>query len=131
MSFLRDTDTCSAYLKGNQRVRNRFIQHGGGLFISTITLSELYAWGLRAKAPATRLQALLDLLRDVTVLELSHDVARRFGELRADQLDRGSPSPVLDLMIASTALVHGLTLITHNVVDFARISGLSVDDWIT
>lgn len=50
MSFLLDTDTCSAYVKGNPLVFNRFLQYGSRLAISTITLGELFTWALRAKA---------------------------------------------------------------------------------
>jgi tRNA(fMet)-specific endonuclease VapC len=34
-----------------------------------------------------------------------------------------------DMMIASTALAHGLTLITHNSGEFARVPGLLWEDW--
>ena len=33
MSFLVDTDICSAYLKGDRRVWDRFLQYGGGLHV--------------------------------------------------------------------------------------------------
>jgi tRNA(fMet)-specific endonuclease VapC len=36
----------------------------------------------------------------------------------------------MDLMIGATALVHGLTLVTHNSQDFANISGLPLVDWL-
>ena len=36
----------------------------------------------------------------------------------------------LDLMIASVALVHNLTLVTHNTAHFIRIPGLRLDDWL-
>ncbi len=45
-------------------------------------------------------------------------------------LDQGQPTPEIDLLIASTALVYDLTMITHNVSDFARVPGLKLDDWI-
>lgn len=80
--------------------------------------------------PPNRLNALLDLLRDVTVLTVTADVGQKFGKLRASLLDQGQGTPDLDLLIAATALVHGLTLVTHNVRDYANIPGLSVDDWI-
>jgi tRNA(fMet)-specific endonuclease VapC len=56
MSFLLDTDTCSAYIKGNPLVFSRFLQYGGRLAIATITLGELFTWAFRAKAPPSRLQ---------------------------------------------------------------------------
>lgn len=130
MSFLIDTDICSAYLKGDRRVWGRFIQYSGGLHVSTVTIGELFTWALRTKASPTRLQGLLDLLRDVTVLEVTLDVARQFGTVRAGLLDQGLAAPDMDLLIASTALVHGLTVVTHNVADYANIPGLTVVDWL-
>lgn len=130
MSFLVDTDICSAYLKGDRRVWNRFMQYSGGLHISTVTAGEPFTWALRANASPARLQGLLDLLRDVTVLEVTVDVARKFGEVRAGLLDRGLAAPEMDLLIGSTALVHGLTMVTHNVSDYANIPGLTAVDWL-
>jgi predicted nucleic acid-binding protein len=50
MSFLLDTDICSAYLKGNPDVQNRFIQYGGRLQVSVITVGELFSGVLSARA---------------------------------------------------------------------------------
>lgn len=130
MSFLIDTDVCSAYLKGDRDVWQRFMQYSGRLHLSTITVGELFTWAFRAHASPKRLTALLDFLHDVTVLGITADVGRKFGELRASLLDKGQSTPDLDLFIAATALVHGLTLVTHNVRDYVNIPGLSVDDWI-
>ncbi len=110
---------------------NRFLQYTGGLHISAVTLGELYTWALRVKAPPRRLQDLLQLLTDVTVLDVTPDVARKFGEVRAALLDRGKPAPNVDLLIAAAALSHGLTLVTHNVADYANVLGLNVVDWLT
>lgn len=130
MSFLLDTDICSAYLKGHGVVMGRFIQYGGRLHISSVTLGELLAWARRAKAPPRRLQSVRDLLGEVRVLPVEEAVADRFGEVRAWQLDRGIATPGLDLLNASVALVHGLTLATHNVADYADVPGLHVVDWL-
>src|SRR2546421_9531184 len=96
LSFLLDTDICSAFMKGVGRVTNRFIQHGGRLYLPTVALGELYAWTLRANASAQRMQSLLDLLREVQVVNVDEVVARKFGEVRAWQLDHGFASPDLD-----------------------------------
>jgi tRNA(fMet)-specific endonuclease VapC len=130
LSFLLDTDTCSASMKGNNRVNNRFLQYSGRLHISTVTPGELYVWVLRANASPKRMQSLVKLLKDVLVLPVDVAVAHRFGEVRAWQLDRGLGSPELDLLNASVALVHTLTMVTHNRSDYANIPGLSTDDWL-
>jgi tRNA(fMet)-specific endonuclease VapC len=130
VSFLIDTDICSAYLKGDRLVWNRFMQYSGGLHISTLTVGELFTWALRAHASPMRVQGLLDLLRDMVIMELTLDVARKFGDVRAGLLDRGLAAPEIGLFIGSTGLVHGLTMVTHNMADYANIPGLTVVDWL-
>jgi tRNA(fMet)-specific endonuclease VapC len=130
VSFLIDTDICSAYLKGDGRVFNRFLQHSGGINVSAITLAELYSWALRAKAPPGRLVGVAELLSEANVLPVDRDVARRFGEVRASLLDRGHPIATPDLLIASTAILHDLTVVTHNTAHFAPVAGLRVEDWL-
>lgn len=130
MSYLLDTDTCSAHLKQRGPVTNRFLQYTGRLHISVITWGELLTWAQRAHAPPQRLQAVEDLGKDVTLLEIGEEISRRFGGLRAELLDFGRPTPEMDLWIAATALVHGLTVVTHNGKDFAHIPGLSIEDWL-
>ena len=130
MSFLLDTDICSAYLKNQRQVTNRFLQYTGGLHISTVTLGELYTWASRAKAPAGRLLDVEALLGDVIVLDVTPAVAKKFGEVRAKLFDSGTPAPELDLFIAATALDHNLILVTHNTVDYVNVPGLTLADWL-
>ena len=47
MSFVVDTDIWSAFLRGNARVQNRFLQYGGRIHVSAISVGELTAWALR------------------------------------------------------------------------------------
>lgn len=130
MSFLIDTDTCSAYVKGAGSVVSRFMQYGGGLHISVVTLGELWTWALRARAPARRRQEVEDLLKEVTILDLTADVGRKFGEVRAFLFDAGTPAPDSDLLNGALALVHNLTMVTHNTTDYLNIPGLRLDDWL-
>jgi tRNA(fMet)-specific endonuclease VapC len=125
MSFLVDTDICSAHLKGVGAVTGRFLQYTGRLHVSVVTAGELYTWAFRTGAPAGRIAALRDLLVDTDAA-----VAERFGRLRATLLDGGRPAPPMDLWIAASAIEHGLTLVTHNTADFAAIPGISMTDWL-
>jgi predicted nucleic acid-binding protein len=130
VSFLLDTDICSAQMRGDSRVHGRFIQYSGQLHVSAVTLGELFAWAGRARASPQRLQSLLDLLRDLVVLPLDETVARKFGEIRAWQLDHGLVSPDLDLLNSAVSLVHNLVMVTHNIKDYSNIPGLTVEDWL-
>ena len=76
MSFLLDTDTCSAHLKRPSGLMHRFVQHSGGLHIPTIVPGELYTWAYRRKDPTSVIQRIEnDLLPDVMVLDFDRDCA--------------------------------------------------------
>jgi tRNA(fMet)-specific endonuclease VapC len=129
MSFVLDTDTCSAYLKNVRAVRNRFLQYGG-LHLSVVTMAELEVWVRRKRIFARRWLTYLTMLKGITVLDLDQTVAQRAGEIGAELYDKGLPIDLTDLLIATTAVVHGLTLVTHNTQDFVNVPGLTIIDWL-
>jgi tRNA(fMet)-specific endonuclease VapC len=91
------------------------VQHVGSLHVSVVCVGELETWTHRRRASPQRDVDLDLFLRNVIVLPVTYEIACCFGDLRAELLDRGRPTPSADLFIAATALVHDLTLITHNV----------------
>jgi tRNA(fMet)-specific endonuclease VapC len=131
VSYLLDTDTCSAHLRENPAVTGRILKYSGRICLSMISVGELMTWALRKTASPRRLQGVQELMRDATLLDVTEDVANRFGLLRAQLLDAGRPTPDMDLWIAATAIVHDLVLVTHNTQDFAHVPGLHLDDWLT
>jgi len=54
-------------------------------------------------------------------------ISRRWAKLVANLRKKGQTLPILDSMIAATALTHGLTVATHNVRDFQK-AGVPVLD---
>jgi predicted nucleic acid-binding protein len=88
------------------------------LSVSVVTVEEV-AFGLNAK-PNARVQAWFEgfFQRHCEVLAITEAIARRCGWLRG-QLRRAGKNPTqADMLIATTAEVHGLTLVTRNVRDF-------------
>lgn len=132
MSFLLDTNICSAYLKRRRGLSHRFIQHSGRLHIGTVILGELYTWAYRRADPAPTLKAIADeLVPQVRTLDFDSRCADQFGQINATLLNLGHPTDAVDVQIAATAIVHDLTLITHNTSDFRHVPGLRIDDWLT
>lgn len=131
MTHLLDTNICAAHFRRPSGLAHRFVQYGGGLVVPTVVLAELYAGAYHVSNPAPLLQKIADLLNDVRVLSFDHDCAEQFGKLRGGLLRQGITVPIADLMIASVALVHNLTLVTNNTADFRNIPGLRLDDWLT
>jgi tRNA(fMet)-specific endonuclease VapC len=94
-------------------------------------LSELYVWAYSRTNSAPAVQRIeSDLLPDVVVLDFDAVCAQKFGVVRAQMLLAGLAVSRLDMLIASVALVHDLTLVTHNTSDFQHIPGLRLDDWL-
>jgi tRNA(fMet)-specific endonuclease VapC len=57
-------------------------------------------------------------------------IVERFAELRAELFDRGRVIGEMDLLNAAIALVHNLTIVTHNTRDYADVPDLSLIDWL-
>jgi tRNA(fMet)-specific endonuclease VapC len=60
------------------------------------------------------------------ILDFDLPVARFYARVWSDLRRQGNVIAPHDLMIGSTALFHGYDVLTHNVRDFDRISGLRI-----
>lgn len=94
-------------------------------------MAELYAGAYRHSKASRLLDLIADLLQEVQIVDFDEACAEQFGQVRGTLLQQGISVPTADLMIASAALVHGLTLVTHNTSDFRNVPGLRLDDWLT
>jgi tRNA(fMet)-specific endonuclease VapC len=130
MIYLLDTDTCSAHVRRPARLAHRFFQYVGQLAIPTVVLGELYAGAYHHPQPARLLALIGDLLQEVAVLDFDSACAEQFGKVRGVLLQQGIQVATADLMIASVALVHNLTLVTHNTADYQNVPALRLDDWL-
>jgi tRNA(fMet)-specific endonuclease VapC len=65
------------------------------------------------------------------VLDFDRQCSARFGQVQSEMLGQGTVVNPVDLMIAASALVHDLTLVTHNTKHFQAVSDLRVVDWLT
>jgi tRNA(fMet)-specific endonuclease VapC len=74
-----------------------------------------------------RRQALDALLRRLPVIDFSSLMATIYGQIVGQT--QFSRRKVIDRMVAATALVNDLTLITTNSSDFSDIDGLKLEIW--
>jgi tRNA(fMet)-specific endonuclease VapC len=94
-----------------------------------VVKAELLYGARRSSRVAGNLGHLEAFFEMFTSLPFDDRCAEHYGLIRADLSREGRPVGPNDLMIAATARVHDLTLVTHNVSAFSRIVGLRIEDW--
>ena len=116
MILLLDTTVLIDVLRGrqNRRVLLATLAAAGHTFAtSAVNIGEVYA-GMRASEEA-RTEAFLST---VDCYSVTGAIARRAGALKSTYARTGMTLKLADMMVAATALEHGLTLMTDNVKDF-------------
>lgn len=120
MSVLVDTNVLSELTRPapNPGVLRWASQVVGRPHVSVIVQEEIY-YGLSWR-PNSRIQSWLEAFFEVrcVVLPLTPEIARYSGRLRGSLQARGETRTQADMLIAATAAVHGLTLVTRNAADF-------------
>jgi tRNA(fMet)-specific endonuclease VapC len=131
MMHLLDTNAFTAIIKGHPKALAAYAKlDPETVKISVISLGEI-AFGLsRQDIGANKKARIRALLEDVEVLPLSADSADIYGTIKADLQQRGEPIGSNDFWIAAHALALGATLVTGNVREFKRVSGLKVENWV-
>ena len=127
MSYLVDTDIVVGWLKGRQEeivlLRN-FSQER--LAISLISYGEVFDGIYYGRDPDANEKSFRQFLRWVDVLPLNRRIMRRFARIRGQLRREGQLIGDSDLLIGATAIIHDLTLVTHNVRHFNRLSNLKL-----
>ena len=115
MRYLFDTNIIIYYFNGltaDETLHNLLRE---SFQISIITKIEFLGWGEFAANPELYTQA-QGLIRHATLYELTEEIAEQTIRLR-QQFKTKTP----DAIIAATALINGLSVVTHNTDDFTRL----------
>ena len=130
--LILDSNTISYYFRGDPQVVPRLqALRPADMGVPTIVEYELRYGLLRLppEAAASRLAALAQFLRPMQMLPFDSECAAHAARIRVDLEAAGTPIGPHDTLIAATALRHQATLVTRNVREFARVSGLQWLDW--
>lgn len=92
--------------------------------LSVVSHCEVMEGAYGGRRPSPSPVVLLDFLARFETLPISPPVVDAFGRTRAHLRSQGRLIPDFDLVIAATALTHGLTLVTRNRRHFERVAGL-------
>lgn len=125
MSYLVDSDWLIDAFVGVPTAVNLLARlRDDGLAVSIISYGELFEGAIGAPDPQAELARFRRFLARLALLPLDDAIMELFARVRAGLRQRGLLIPDLDLLIAATAMHHGLTLVTRNLRHFERIPEL-------
>lgn len=107
-----------------------FNAHATRMAISVVTFAELVHGAEKSSRPAANLAVVEDFASRLDVLPYTPKAALHYGQIRAALEKNGQSIGVNDLHIAAHARSEGLTLVTNNVGEFARVPALQIENWI-
>ena len=129
--YLLDTNPCIEILRNQQTPeRARLAQHNPGeIYLCAVVKAELF-YGARKSAQVAKNLALVRAFCAPFVSVAFDDrCAEHYGMIRADLERIGMRIGANDLFIAAIAKSYDFILVTHNTEEFARVSGLQLEDW--
>ena len=130
LRYMLDTNILIYTIKNKpDAVRQRFEQHHGEMCTSTVTAMELLYGAHKSQAMRRNLDAVEGLLARLDLLDFDISAAEHAGEIRATLARLGTPIGPYDTMIAGHARSRGLSLVTNNMSEFERVSGLRLENW--
>lgn len=132
MQRLLDTCAVSEILKGkNVRVAQNalsYLSQYGQFTFSLMTRYEVLR-GLKDKNAPTQLARFERFCLRHQILAITEEIIVLAADLWVGLKRTGRLIGDNDIIIAATALHHGLILVTRNVAHFGRIAGLTLEDW--
>ncbi len=129
--YMLDTNTCIHVLKNRDELLRRKFRATPELCISSVTYGEL-CFGIENGNHAMRSERIsqLELFTRRLLIDAWDEVAaRHYGMIRAHLKRQGQIIGNNDLLIAAHALSIDAVLVTNNVREFSRVSGLAIEDW--
>jgi tRNA(fMet)-specific endonuclease VapC len=130
LKYLLDTNICIYAIKRKPvQVRRALNAHRGQVAISAVTLMELFYGAEKSSSPRGNLEVIESFAARLTVLAYDNAAASCTAQLRAEQAAAGTQIGAYDQMIAGHARSQGLTVVTNNLREYARVPGLVLEDW--
>jgi len=125
--YLIDTDWIADYLGGKQTAVDLLESlRGDGLAISLVTFGEIYDGVYHGRDPVAAERNFVALLGRISVIDLNQEITKRFARIRGELRATGQIIGDTDILIAATAIGHGLSLVTRNRRHYDRIPGLTL-----
>lgn len=131
LKYMLDTNIVIYVIKNRPiEVLSTFNERAGQMCISAITLAELIHGAEKSERTEHNLNQVEDFTSRLEILEYSGKAALHYGDIRAELEKKGQMIGVNDLHIAAHSRSEGLVLVSNNLREFERVSGLRTENWV-
>jgi len=127
-----DTNIITAFLKNDSRVVERvsnYLEFFDKLTINIISYYEILR-GLKDLGNEEKLGKFEDFIQENELVSIGKETVEKAAEIYAYLKKEGNLIEDADILMAGTAIVEDLVLITNNIKHFERVKGLRLDNWI-
>lgn len=130
LKYMLDTNIVIYTIKNRPTVvKAAFEQHYGQMCISSVSLMELIYGAEKSAAVERNLRDIEGFAARMEVLPFDAEAAIHSGQIRAELAKSGKAIGPYDQMIAGHARANGLILVTNNLREFERVSGIRLENW--
>jgi tRNA(fMet)-specific endonuclease VapC len=129
--WMLDSNACIRYLNGRSRVlRDRLhAKVDAEICVCSIVKGELLFGAAGSTDPARTMAKQRRFFSRFRSFPFDDAAVDAYAILRSDLTRRGQLIGPNDMLIAAICISNGLTLVTRNVAEFGRVTGLLFDDW--
>lgn len=130
MQYLLDTNICVFFLRGKLNLDEIIREKGReNCFISEITVVELRYGAENSDNPTKSHKSVDAFVNGLSIIPIFGSI-KRYAKEKVRLRSIGKPMhDEFDLLIGVTAIENKLTLVTDNIKDFERLSGIKLENW--
>ncbi len=129
MAVLIDTDVAIELMRGNTYSLKCLEECEEGVFLSSITVAELYFGAYHSQRAEQNVQIVKRFIAEFPRLTLTDTTGQIFGEMKHDLRTKSTPVDAFDMLIAALAIENKCEIATGNIKHFSKIEGLKLVDW--
>lgn len=127
-----DTNIITAFLKNDLKAVEKtsdYLEFFDKLTINIISYYEILR-GLKDLGNREKIERFEDFIRENELISIRKETVQNAAEIYAYLKKEGNMIEDADILMAATAIVEDLVLITNNIRHFKRVKDLKLDNWL-
>ena len=127
--YLLDTNICIFFIKGQYELDKKITEIGQqNCFISEITVAEL-KYGIENSKTVEAMRIIVEAFIPKFAIIPIYNSLDIYAKEKSKLRTQGQLIDDFDILIGSTAVANGMTMVTNNVAHLSRLNNIVIEDW--